>query len=412
MTHAYPEIAEIDEEKQKELVDTREEDAPPPKFYPHCFCPSNELSYKILFDLLDEIIEVCNPSEYVHMGHDEVYEIGVCPRCKGKDPASLFAEDVNKLHAYLAARGLKMMIWSDMLQPVTKYLTPAAINMIPKDIVCLDFIWYFHLDKDIEDNLLEKGFNVIFGNLYSSHFPRYESRIVKDGIMGAQISAWVATAEKELQQEGKIYDFMRTAEMFWDASYSEKYSFVYDKLLSDIMPRVREGLKNVKYPSLEEGARMHIPLENEISFPPKLPIKQITSFEVQDEYSSLIFWHTMARKMTRLPWTEHDVVGRYVLTYEGGETEEIPLTSCGNIGYWNRRVSRPIKHPLYRHDGYITTYYSDAEWIKNEQGDDVTYYKYEHVLPSDKKLVSVRLEQDPKFDAGIILKMVEAVVKK
>jgi hypothetical protein len=93
-----------------------------------------------------------------------------------------------------------------MIQPVTKYQTPDAIDMIPKDIVMLDFIWYFHLGKDIEDNLLEKGFDVLVGNLYSSHFPRYESRIRKEGIHGGQISAWVATNETSLQQEGKFYD--------------------------------------------------------------------------------------------------------------------------------------------------------------------------------------------------------------
>ena len=155
-----------------------------------------------------------------------------------------------------------------------------------------------------------------------------------------------------------------------------------------------------------------MPIENDVSFPPKLPIDQKTSFEVSGEYSSLIFCHTMARKLTRLPWTEHDVVGRYVLTYEGGETEEIPLTSCGNIGYWNRRQNQPLKHPLYRHNGYTTTYYSDSVWLKNDNGDDVTYYLYEHILPTDKKLLSGRLEQSPEFDAGIIIKNVEAILKK
>ncbi|MBE6610132.1 MAG: hypothetical protein E7634_05655 [Ruminococcaceae bacterium] len=412
MTHVYPEIAEIDEEKQKELVDTREEDAPPPKFYPHCFCTSNELSYKLLFDLLDEIIEVFEPKEYVHMGHDEVYDIGVCPKCKGKDPAQLFADDINKLHSYLAARGLKMMIWSDMLQPVTKYKTPAAINMIPKDIVCMDFIWYFHLDKDIEDNLLEKGFNVIFGNLYSSHFPRYESRIVKNGIMGGQISAWVATAEKEFQQEGKIYDYMRTAEMLWDESYSGRFDLVYDKLISDRMPYLRGELKNVKYPSLRSIVRSETLLDNCVTFPPVKDAERKEGFDVNGDYASLIFYHTMQRKLTRLPWTEHDVVGRYVLTYESGETEEIPLTSCGNIGHWNRRHNQPLKHPLYRHNGYICTYETDGEEFKTAEGEDVTVYKYEYILPKGKKLVSVRLEEDPKFDAGIILCKAEGILKE
>ena len=92
-----------------------------------------------------------------------------------------------------------MMIWGDMLQPVTKYLTPPAVDLIPKDIVLLDFIWYFHLDKDIEDHLLERGFKVIMGNMYSSHYPRYEARRSKKGILGAEVSTW-ARAESPLSR--------------------------------------------------------------------------------------------------------------------------------------------------------------------------------------------------------------------
>ena len=95
------------------------------------------------------------------MGHDEVYEIGVCERCRHRDPAELLAEDINKIYEWLKKRGLKMMIWSDMINATsTTYKTTAAADMIPKDIVCLDFTWYFHFADDIEDNLLEKGFKV------------------------------------------------------------------------------------------------------------------------------------------------------------------------------------------------------------------------------------------------------------
>ena len=42
---------------------------------------------------------------------------------------------------YLKEKGLGTVIWSDMLQPVTNYQTPNAINLLPRDILCLDFIW-------------------------------------------------------------------------------------------------------------------------------------------------------------------------------------------------------------------------------------------------------------------------------
>lgn len=410
MTHAYPEIAEIAEEEAAENVDTREEDMLPSKFYRHSYCPSNERSYEILFDILDEIIEVFQPKEYVHMGHDEVREIGVCSKCKAKSPAELFAADINRIHDYLANKGLKMMIWADMLQPVTKYQTPPAIDMIPKDIVLLDFIWYFHLDKDIEDNLLEKGFDVIIGNLYSSHFPRYESRIRKPGIQGGQISTWVATSEYELQKEGKLYDLFMTAQMLWSASYSKNYKLVYDRMISETMPQLREDLNAMKYPSRQSGASTGCIGQNMISFPPNLPVEQQVEFTLDGEYDSLVFWHTALRKITRLPWSELDVVARYILRYEGGSTEEIPVTYGGNIGYWNRRQNQPLAHKFYRHTGYTAVYYCDSETTRTADGKLVTLYRYEYLPKQKKPIRSITLVQDPAFDAKVFLRSVEGVI--
>ena len=48
-------------------------------------------SHIIIFDLIDEIVEVVKPARYVHMGHDEVYVIGVCERCRNRSPADLRA---------------------------------------------------------------------------------------------------------------------------------------------------------------------------------------------------------------------------------------------------------------------------------------------------------------------------------
>ena len=51
--------------------------------YPDTYCPSNPKSYQILFDVIDEIIDVFEPS-IMNIGHDEYYTIGVCEKCRGK----------------------------------------------------------------------------------------------------------------------------------------------------------------------------------------------------------------------------------------------------------------------------------------------------------------------------------------
>ena len=83
ITIAHPEIAELDESVKDVAMDTRSTDQPPSTFYHHSYCPSHPKSYEIIFDLIDEIVEVCRPKKYVHMGHDELYQMCLCPRCKG-----------------------------------------------------------------------------------------------------------------------------------------------------------------------------------------------------------------------------------------------------------------------------------------------------------------------------------------
>lgn len=402
ITLAHPEIAEVDEEMKNADLDTRLEDARPNVFYPHCYCPSNDRSYEILFDLLDEVIEVFEPREYVHMGHDEVYYMGVCPLCKGKSHADLFASDVSRIHAHLKEKGLKMMMWADMLQPVTKYQTPAAIDRIPRDILMLDFIWYFHLGKDIEDNLLGEGFKVAVGNLYSSHFPRYESRIRKEGMVGGQISAWACTSEEGLQREGKLYDLLYTAQMLWADGYSHLYRLVYERTISELMPALRERIKGVKYPSRAHGTRRTLLCENTIG-----EASATAAFSVSELCDSIVLIHAMTARRMRLPWTKHDEVGRYRLTYTDGSEELLSVTAYGNIGYIGRRQYEPLAPKLYRHNGYAAVYESDGVTEYGADGTPLTFYRWEYILPKGKRLSSVVLEEDSNFDARIFLRRAE-----
>jgi hypothetical protein len=281
--------------------------------------------------------------------------------------------------------------------------------MIPKDILMLDFIWYFHFGKDIEDNLIEKGFSVAVGNLYSSHYPRFNTRIRKKGMLGGQISAWVATSEECMQREGKMYDYLLTAQMLWSDSYSKEYTLCYDRMIKAFMPYMRENIKGIKYPSLEEGAKFETLALSDISFPPQCVEGKNAEINVDGEYKSLVFHHTELKKRIRLPWQEHDVTGKYVLTFSDGTSEEIEITTGGNIGYWNRRQNEAITNPMYRHTAYTSTYFSDSDELKTSDGQNVCIYKYEHILPEGKKLKKVELIQNEKFDTAIFLVKLEGV---
>ncbi|MBQ7335387.1 MAG: family 20 glycosylhydrolase [Clostridia bacterium] len=386
MTYTYPEIAELDPVRAEE-VDIRLADALPAQVYPHCYCPSNPRSYEILFDILDEVIELFAPLKYVHIGHDEVYQIGVCPKCRGTSPQDLFAADVKRIYNYLAARGIKTMMWSDMLQPVTKYKTAGAVRDLPRDIVMLDFIWYFHLDKDIEENLLPYGYLVAFGNLYSSHFPRFESRIRRAGIIGGQISTWTKTEEQAFQKEGKFYDFCMVAQMLWDARYDHRHRPTYHRMIASLMPHTREGLKGIRYPSLlREAHREWMTRRDDGCY---------VSPQEGAAYQSLVITHTLTSRYSRLPWKEQEPVGQYCLIYADGSEETLTVENGRQVGYCAARPGEPLKNPVYRHDGYTASYECDGVLMALPSGKWITAYRYEHLLPKGKRLLSVTWVQDP-----------------
>jgi hypothetical protein len=419
LTITYPEIAE---EKGEASV------TPP---YPHCYCPLHPDVYKIVFDMIDEVVEVFKPVCYVHMGHDEAYMMAVCERCKGKSKAELYAGDVNKIYQYLKSKGLGMMIWADMLQPFRYYSSADAIDMIPKDIIMLDFVWYFRLDEDIEDHLLQHGFKVIMGNFYSSHYTRYTTRSAKAGMLGAEVSTWCRTDEYTLAALGKLYDFIYSANMIWTSHYSNELRWTMDRMIARLIPRIRSKLGGRLYPS-QAKEKEFVPIDLSGSYTSSLvdenggkggfdfstlpkgePVLGGVPFKLGDglvivegdsikdkhypsevkvpvdkRLNSVVFLHACSKNSVRRAFAAPGVIGCYTIEYEDGSTVDIKAKYGYNIAEWNRRYADPLIHPIHRHAGYITTYTVDPLWQgKTATGQDVTAYSYEWVNQHSEKII-------------------------
>ena len=141
--------------------------------YCRSWCPLHPDINPIIFALYDEIIEVFE-TDALHVGMDEVFLIGseFCSRCKGKDPAELFAKAVNDCYQHLVKeRGVEMLIWGDRFLDgaATGYgeweasmnRTHPAIDLVPKDIVICD--WHYERMKSYPSIplFLSKGFRVL-----------------------------------------------------------------------------------------------------------------------------------------------------------------------------------------------------------------------------------------------------------
>lgn len=136
------------------------------------WCPSAPGVNEIVFSLIDDIAEGFE-ARAVHVGMDEVYLLGSdeCPRCRGKNPADLFARQVNALHEHIVGqKHQQMLMWADRVigttfQGTSRYDnhrndTSAAVDLIPRDIVMCD--WHYEWKREYPSiaYLAGKGFRV------------------------------------------------------------------------------------------------------------------------------------------------------------------------------------------------------------------------------------------------------------
>ena len=155
-----------------ELDETPEIPLDNPGIYCRSWCPLHPKVNEIVFALMDELIEAFQ-AEAFHVGMDEVFLIGSeqCPRCRGKDPAELFARAVNDYHRHLVEeKKLTMLMWGDRLLDdremgygqweASRNGTAPAIDLIPKDIIQCD--WHYELRDDYPSvrYFQQKGFRV------------------------------------------------------------------------------------------------------------------------------------------------------------------------------------------------------------------------------------------------------------
>jgi len=140
--------------------------------YCRSWCPLHPEVNKVVFALMDELLDAFE-ADAMHVGMDEVFLIGSehCARCKGQDPAKLFAKAVTDYHDHLKAKGAEMLMWGDRLidgkatgmgewESSLNGTAPAA-DMISKDIIICP--WHYNKRGEYPSipMLLAKGFRIL-----------------------------------------------------------------------------------------------------------------------------------------------------------------------------------------------------------------------------------------------------------
>lgn len=180
--------------------------------YCRSWCPLHPKTNEIVFDLFTELIFAFEAKEF-HVGMDEVFLIASeqCPRCKGKDPAKIYAKAVNDYYDFLVKKyTLTMMMWGDRLidrnlidygggYECSSNGTAPAIDMIPRDIIICD--WHYEPREEYPSLpwFQEKGFRVLatpWKNLNATmKYVWYAEKNKSDKMLGYLFTAWVPAPE-------------------------------------------------------------------------------------------------------------------------------------------------------------------------------------------------------------------------
>jgi len=356
--------------------------------YPDTYCPSNPDSYKLLFEVMEEIIDVFEPT-IMNIGHDEYYSIGICDRCKDKKAEELFAGDIIKIHDFLAGHGIKTMIWGDKLlnafnkqgvpcggaeRPMYKNYDPndefwgvipatyKSIDLIPRDVEILH--WYWSIDGKLEEEFLKRGFEVTYGNFRGSELIDRNNRLGK-GVKGGIVSNWSTLKEENLQRNGIMFNMLYNQIMFWNKDYK-------DSMYEETRELVFNELYWYKYRGLmQQGAE-----NKNVGKPAYIEITHTTD----NEFKYVQFVDGVYIE------TDKYIIGHYVLEYDDGTKEEIPIIYGWNISSMNLDWERKENERLdaYKFDNRL---FEAASTSRPMKIDGYTWYKFIIANPCPDKTI-------------------------
>lgn len=239
--------------------------------YPDTCCPSNPKYYELLFEVMDEVIAVFEP-QVMHIGHDEYYGFGVCEECRKKRRAEIFAEDVTKIHDYLAQKNIRTMMWAEkLLNSYSKEWKPAGgaydailyedsdrsviykgkeykvqkrkhishseaallpadarcaiyeelypcISRIPKDVIAMNWYWSYYEKGDRDYHY--HGIPMVYGNFAGIKFNQWKERVAA-GARGFAVSSWGASDFKQMQRGKRLSAAVYASRMAWSTEYDD-----------------------------------------------------------------------------------------------------------------------------------------------------------------------------------------------
>ena len=182
------------------------------------FCPLNEGSYELLFDLWDEAMEATPGSDFLHIGSDETYELGLGEACGCKGKADEIGRDglmhlfLEKAGNHVAGRGRQAMCWYWPYRP-------DAERQAPRGLLYVDNreIEYLTASQERDYDVFSYAPNPGIEPLFLSYLPWIQHSMWRDGAGRRHKGSFRDTAES-LSEAGKAGITLGSMTTSWDDS--------------------------------------------------------------------------------------------------------------------------------------------------------------------------------------------------
>jgi hexosaminidase len=110
------------------------------------FCPLEPAAIDLFRTLADEVIAAHPYSRYFHLGADETWVLGQCPKCRAaveeKGKLALYLDYVIPAIEHIRSRGKAPIIWDDM---VWRTPQPDQVSRLPAETVMCD--WFYQITQ-------------------------------------------------------------------------------------------------------------------------------------------------------------------------------------------------------------------------------------------------------------------------
>lgn len=112
------------------------------------YCPLNEAALPHVTAMIDEVVAAHPGLTYFHIGGDESWSLGACPRCSAVPKARLYVDYIKQAAGAVEARGLKPIIWDDMFHEEKAH---HLLDELPESTVLM--VWEYQVYEQAVSHL-------------------------------------------------------------------------------------------------------------------------------------------------------------------------------------------------------------------------------------------------------------------